>query len=196
MLQIGGAGDNVIMREGNLVNKGTGKNYGVEFTIEKFMSNNYYLLFNSTIYRSTYTNGFNKKEWSTIFDGKYLFNLASGYELPLKKGWTIFADVKGSLAGGTAYTPVLEDQSRLERRVVYDNTRVNELQVRNYFRIDLRMGFRKNWEKFTGELFVDLQNLTNRKNLYGLFYDINTALMKKCCYRAFSQWLRIESIFL
>ena len=50
MLQIGGAGDNVIMREGNLVNKGTGKNYGAEFTIEKFMSNNYYLLFNSTIY--------------------------------------------------------------------------------------------------------------------------------------------------
>ncbi|HPX34893.1 MAG TPA: carboxypeptidase-like regulatory domain-containing protein [Bacteroidales bacterium] len=173
MLQTGGAGDNVIMREGNLVNKGTGKNYGVEFTIEKFMSKNYYLLFNSTIYRSTYTNGFNKKEWSTIFDGKFLFNLASGYEMQLKKGWTLFTDAKGSLAGGTRYTPVLEDQSRMEHKVVYDNTRVNELQVRNYFRMDLRIGYRKNRKRFTDEFFIDLQNLTDRKNLYGLFYDID-----------------------
>ncbi len=89
------------------------------------------------------------------------------------------------MAGGTRYTPVLEDQSRLERRVVYDNTRVNELQVRNYFRIDLRMGFRKNWEKFTGELFVDLQNLTNRKNLYGLFYDINTGTYEEMLLQGF-----------
>jgi len=185
MLQIGGAGDNVIMREGNLVNKGTGNNYGVEFTIEKFMSNNYYLLFNSTFYRSTYTNGFNKKEWSTIFDGRYLFNLASGYELPLKKGWTIFADIKGSLAGGTRYTPVLEEQSRMEHRIVYDNTRINELQVRDYFRIDLRIGYRKNWKRFTDELFIDFQNLTNRKNLYGLFYDIDTGTYKEMLLQGF-----------
>ena len=185
MLQIGGAGDNVIMREGNLVNKGTGQNYGAEFTIEKFMSKNYYLLFNSTIYRSTYTNGFNKKEWSTIFDGRYLFNLASGYELPLKKGWTIFADIKGSLAGGTRYTPVLEDQSRREHRIVYDNTRINELQVRDYFRIDLRIGYRKNWKRFTDELFIDFQNLTNRKNLYGIFYDIETGTYKEMLLQGF-----------
>ena len=185
MLQIGGAGDNVIMREGNLVNKGTGQNYGAEFTIEKFMSKNYYLLFNSTIYRSTYTNGFNKKEWSTIFDGRYLFNLASGYELPLKKGWTLFADIKGSLAGGTRYTPVLEDQSRREHRIVYDNTRINELQVRDYFRIDLRIGYRKNWKRVTDELFIDFQNLTNRKNLYGIFYDIETGSYKEMLLQGF-----------
>jgi len=186
MLQIGGAGDNVIMREGNLVNKGTGKNYGAEFTIEKFMSKNYYLLFNSTIYRSTFTNGFNKKEWSTIFDGRYLFNLASGYELPLKKGWTLFADIKGSLAGGTRYTPVLENQSRIEHRIVIDNTRINELQVRDYFRIDLRIGYRKNWKRVTEELFIDFQNLTNRKNLYGLFYDIETGTYNEMLLQGFS----------
>ncbi len=107
------------------------------------MSKNYYLLFNSTLYRSTYTNGFNNKEWSTIFDGKYLFNLASGYELPLKKGWTIFADIKSSLAGGTRYTPVLEEESKIERKVVFDKIDTNELQLRNYFRTDLRIGYRK-----------------------------------------------------
>jgi len=173
ILQAGGAGENVIMREGNLVNKGTGENYGIEFSIEKYMSKNYYLLFNSTLYRSTYTNGFNKKEWSTVFDGKYLFNIASGYELTLKKGWTLFADVKSSLAGGTRYTPVFEEESKQQRRLVYDNSRINELQVRYYFRTDLRIGYRKNWKRFTDELAIDLQNVTNRKNIYGLSFDLN-----------------------
>ena len=185
ILQAGGAGENVIMREGNLVNKGTGKNYGVEFTVEKFMSKNYYLLFNSTLYRSTYTNGFNKKEWSTVFDGKYLFNLASGYELTLKKGWTLFADIKGSLAGGTRYTPVLEEESKKERKVVFDITRMNELQLRNYFRTDLRIGYRRNGKKFTDELALDLQNLTNQRNIYSLIYDIDEGTYKETLLQGF-----------
>jgi len=189
ILQAGGAGENVIMREGNLINKGTGKNYGIEFTIEKFMSKNYYLLFNSTLYRSTYTNGFNNKEWSTIFDGKYLFNLASGYELPLKKGWTIFADIKSSLAGGTRYTPVLEEESKIERKVVFDKNRTNELQLRNYFRTDLRIGYRKNRKKFTDELALDLQNLTNQRNIYNLMYDIDEGTYKEMLLQGFAPML-------
>ncbi|MGI5847438.1 MAG: carboxypeptidase-like regulatory domain-containing protein [Candidatus Cryptobacteroides sp.] len=185
ILQAGGAGDNVIMREGNLINKGTGKNYGVEFTVEKFMSNNYYLLFNSTFYRSTYTNGFNKKEWSTVFDGKYLFNLASGYELPLKKGWTLFVDVKSSLAGGTRYTPVFEEESKQQRKLVFDNSRVNALQLRDYFRTDLRIGYRKNRKKFTDELSLDLQNLTNRKNIYGLSFDLDKGVYSEILLQGF-----------
>ena len=184
MLQTGGAGDNVIMREGNLINKGTGKNYGAEFTIEKFMSRNYYLLFNSTFYRSTYTNGFNKKEWSTVFDGKYLLNLASGYELPLKKGWTLFADIKGSLAGGTRYTPVLHEKCT-PHHIVFDNTRINELKVRDYFRIDLRIGYRKNWKRFTDELFIDFQNLTNQKNIYNMQYDVESGTYKEALLQGF-----------
>lgn len=82
MLEAGGAGDNFIQREENLVNKGTGRNYGMEFTVEKFLSHNYYLLFNTTLYSSTYTNGFNDKRWSTIFDGRYLVNLALGKGSP------------------------------------------------------------------------------------------------------------------
>ena len=185
ILQAGGAGDNVIMREENLVNKGTGKNYGIEFTIEKFMSRNYYLLFNSTFYRSTYTNGFNKTEWSTVFDGKYLFNLASGYELPLKKGRTLIADIKGSLAGGTRYTPVIKELCT-QNQIVIDKSRVNELQLRDYFRIDLRIGYRRNKKTYTEELAVDLQNLTNHRNIYTIAYDVESDSFKEALLQGFT----------
>ena len=174
MLEAGRAGENVIVREDNLVNKGTGRNYGIEFTLEKFLEKNWYLLFTTSLYRSTYTNGFNDKRWSTVFDGKYLLNLAAGYELPLKKGWTLFADFKGNYAGGTRYTPVLEEETRLKHAIVLDKERINGLQIPDYFRLDLRLGFRKNYRRHTHEWALDLQNFTNHRNLYGKFYDISS----------------------
>lgn len=174
MLEAGGAGENFIMREENLVNKGTGQNYGAELTVEKFFSNNYYLLFNTTLYRSTFTNGFNNKRWSTLFDGKYLVNLAGGYEQPLSKEWTLFADLKGSMAGGTRYTPVLLEETKQKNKLVYDKERINSLKVRDYFRIDLRIGYRKNHKRFTDEFAIDFQNLTNERNIYSIFYNLNT----------------------
>ncbi|MFX5517658.1 hypothetical protein ABTD52_18095, partial [Acinetobacter baumannii] len=37
-----------------LVNKGTGKNYGVELTIEKFLSKGFYILTTGSIFKSVY----------------------------------------------------------------------------------------------------------------------------------------------
>ncbi len=172
MLQAGGAGDNYIQREDSLVSKGTGRNYGVEFTIEKFLSKNFYMLFNTTLYNSTYTNGFNNTRWRTIFDGRFLMNLAAGYEFNLKNNWTFFTDLRGSWAGGTRYTPILTQESHLAGYIIFDNSRNNSLKLKDYFRVDLRFGYRKNHKRFTEELAIDLQNATNRRNVMGLSYDV------------------------
>lgn len=185
MLEAGGAGQNSIDRQDNLVNKGTGRNYGVELTLEKFLSQNYYLLFNTTLYRSTYTNGFNDKRWSTIFDGRYLVNLTGGYEQPLNKGWTLFADLKGSYAGGTRYTPVLVEESKQKNEVIFDKERVNTLKVRDYFRMDLRIGYRKNHKRYTDELALDLQNFTNRRNIHSIYFDLNKGKYEEMTLQAF-----------
>ncbi len=39
----------------SLKNKGTGKNYGVELTVEKFFNKNYYMLLTGSLYDSKYT---------------------------------------------------------------------------------------------------------------------------------------------
>ncbi|MEM7109248.1 MAG: TonB-dependent receptor, partial [Bacteroidota bacterium] len=39
--------------KGNLVNEGTGRNYGIEVTLEKFFSRGYYLLMTTSLYEST-----------------------------------------------------------------------------------------------------------------------------------------------
>ncbi|MBL4707918.1 MAG: carboxypeptidase-like regulatory domain-containing protein, partial [Flavobacteriales bacterium] len=63
----------------DLVNKGTGKNYGVEFTLERFFSNNYYYLINASLYNSTYKS-LEGVERNTQYNGNYLVNVLFGKE--------------------------------------------------------------------------------------------------------------------
>lgn len=130
------------------------------------------MLFNTTFYNSSYTNGFNNKWWRTIYDGRFLVNLATGYEFSFKNNWTIFADLKGSWAGGTRYTPVLAEKSDAAGEIVFDTNRVNSLKVKDYLLVDMRIGYRKNHKRFTDELAIDLQNVSNRRNVLGISYNM------------------------
>lgn len=170
LLEIGGSGQNFIDRQSDLINKGKGRNYGVELTVEKFYSDNYYLLFNASLYSSTYSMG-DKKWYSTIFDGRFLINLTGGYEWALPKHWAIFTDLKASFAGGTRYTPIRDDLFHQKGIVELDITRVNALKTKTYFRADLKIGARKIGRRITQEWAVDLQNLTNSKNVMSVFFD-------------------------
>ena len=73
-----------IPREDSLVNTGKGRNYGVEITVEKFLSNGWYFLFTSSLFDSKYT-GYDNIWRNTAFNGNYVFNLLGGYEHKLGK---------------------------------------------------------------------------------------------------------------
>jgi hypothetical protein len=62
-----------------LVNKGTGKNYGIELTLERFLKNNFYYLINGSLYSSTYKT-LEGKERNTPYNGRYLVNVLFGKE--------------------------------------------------------------------------------------------------------------------
>ncbi len=172
LLELGGAGQNYLERQSNLVNKGRGRNYGVELTVEKFFGDNYYLLLNTSLYRSTYTTGFRKEWWSTLFDGRYLINLTGGYEWELPRHWALFADLKASCAGGTRYTPIRITTDKEGREVPgLDTTQVNAHQAKSYLRADLKIGTRRISRRITQEWALDLQNVTNRKNVMSILFD-------------------------
>ena len=139
--------------------------------MEKFYSNNYYLLFNASLYSSTYTTGFQKEWWSTVFDGRYLVNMTGGYEWKLPKHWALFTDLKASYAGGIRYTPIREDLYKQSGYIELDKTQVNARQAKDYLRADLKIGARQIGQRITQEWAVDLQNVTNRKNVMSILFD-------------------------
>ena len=165
----------------NLTNKGTGKNYGVELTIEKFFSKGYYGLFTSSLYSSKYT-GSDGVERNTAFNGKYVFNALAGKEWKIgsAKRNKFSTDVKFTNAGGRAYTPIdLAASNAIGREQLSINAYSSFYDT--YYRIDLKAGYTMNSgkRKISHTLSLDLQNVTNHKNIFSEQYDDRTQGIKK-----------------
>ncbi len=150
----------------SLENVGTGRNYGVEFTWEKFFSNNYYFLITTSLFESKYT-GSNNMEHNSAFNGNYVVNVLGGYEFKLGSNTFLTASPKFTVAGGKRYTPYTVEQGDNEiYYMVYDNDRAFEKQYPAYLRLDTRITIRWNAKKTMNEWIMDIQNMTNRENVY------------------------------
>ena len=157
----------------NLVNNGTGQNYGVELTIEKFFSKGYYALFTSSIYESKYK-GSDGIERNTAFNGKYVYNILMGKEFKVGKDKrnAITTDLKVTNAGGRYFTPIDLQASDFYGREVR-STDVYSARYSNYFRMDVKIGYTLNSSKrkVSQSFSLDLQNVTNNKNVFSQSYD-------------------------
>jgi Carboxypeptidase regulatory-like domain len=157
-----------------LTNKGTGRNYGLELSLEKFLSNNLYYLVNGALYQSKYT-ALDGVERNTAFNGNYLFNGVAGKDFTwldkAGKKKTIGVNIKLIYAGGYRNTPIDETASALEQKTVYYQKEAYTLQNPAYFRADLRISRKKDYRHMTTTLSLDLQNLTGTRNIYAQQYD-------------------------
>lgn len=157
------------------VNRGTGENYGVELTLEKFLSRNYYFLVTASFFESTYE-GSDGRRHSTAFNQQYVLNALAGAEFwldPLKKK-QVFFDLRLASAGGMRYTPVDYQASLEAGQTVRMNDQAFSEQARSYFRLDLKAGIRLNHKKFSHEFAANIQNVTDYDNILALEYDLRT----------------------
>jgi len=161
----------------NLVSEGTGTNYGFELTLEKFYSQGYYFLFTGSVFESKYK-GSDDIERNTAFNGNYVLNLLGGKEFKINQKHTISIDVRGTYAGGKRYTPIDIQASILAKNEIIDQTKAYSLQYPEYFRLDVKPGYRFNTKKLTHEFSVDIQNVTRHLNVFQQAYDIKNETIK------------------
>ena len=157
----------------SLVNTGAGTNYGIELTVEKFFNKGYYGLITASVYNSKYV-GSDGIDRNTAFNGKYVFNILAGKEWKIgqQKRNRFSVDVKFTNAGGRAYTPIDLTTSNVIGHEVL-STDVYSSYYETYYRLDIKAGFTLNSSKrkLAQTLSLDLQNVTNHKNVFSMRYD-------------------------
>ncbi len=153
----------------SLTNSGTGRNYGVEVTLEKFFSKGYFFLISASLFESFYT-GSDGVERDTDFNGNYAWNVLVGKEWGFTENLSLVTGAKVTMAGGRRYGPADIDASNAAREIVYVDNLRNTLQFEDYFRADLKLNLKWNRRKVTHELGVDLVNITGQKNVLSLTY--------------------------
>ncbi len=167
-----GADFNIPSRD-SLVNEGTGKNIGLELTLERTFNKGFYLMSTLSVFKSTYKAS-DGNTYSTAFDNGYVANILTGKEFKLNDKYSVALDTKITMAGGRRYTPIDLDASIAEGEAVLVKSAAFDQQFDDYFRTDLKISIRQNLKRFSQSWSVDLQNLFNNKNVFGQSYNNRT----------------------
>jgi hypothetical protein len=158
-----------------LVSLGKGTNYGIDINFEKSFNKSYYFITNVSVYSSKYTT-FDKKEFNTSFNKNYQINLVGGKEWSISKSKNRILGVNGKLlvTGGQRQSEIdlTASQAAGETVLVSDKffTKIGE----PYYRFDAGISLKRNRSKTTHTLSLDIQNLLNRFNKFGTFFNTNT----------------------
>lgn len=163
-----------------LVNKGRGRNIGAEITFEQSLYHNLYYLLSASIYNSEYK-ALDNTWRNSRYNGNFILTFTSGKEFKTRerfKNRIIGVNVKVVYAGGFRSTPIDVNASKEKGETVYFEQRAFANKYPNYFRTDLRISLKRNRLHSTHTMSIDLQNATNRKNIYGEFFDPQTAKVK------------------
>jgi Carboxypeptidase regulatory-like domain len=156
----------------SLKNTGTGHNYGIELTVQKFFDKSFFFLFSGCLYDSKYT-GSDGVLRNTSYNGSYVTNFLAGKEFKLNSKQTISLGMKVTMAGGKRYGYADPVQSSLYNEVIFKDSLYNERQFKDYFRADFKINWKFNADKVTHEIGLDLVNIFNTKNLLSLTYAPN-----------------------
>ena len=180
-----GADFGVTSRTG-LTNGGTGSNYGIELTLEKFFTEGYYFLTTVSIFDSKYK-GSDDIERNTVFNGNYVVNALGGKEFKLgkKNKATLSLDTKLTYAGGRRYTPIDLEASQLVGAEIRDFSRTNSDQYPAYFKWDFKISYTRNGKKTSQKWSIDLQNVLNIDNIFQYGYNATTGTIDETYQRGF-----------
>lgn len=161
-----------IVGHANLAAKGTGQNVGLDLTLEKPFSNGFYGMLTAMIYDSQFESA-DGRTFNSQQNRNYNLNFVAGKEFKFGKSKqnTLGLNAKALLSGGTRYTPLDLEASIAADGPVWIEDRAFSEQVADYFRTDIGIHFTFNAAKVTHSVMLDVQNITNRQNVFTQWYD-------------------------
>ncbi len=152
---------------------GEGVNYGVEFTLEKFFSHQYFFLTTVSLFDSKYK-AMDGKWRDTRYNTHYLANFLAGKEFDLSKNDKhrfLTVSTKALFSGGQNYVPIDLEASKELGNTVYMEDKAYEYRFDPLTRIDLQVKLRTNRKKSTHEILLDIQNVTNNQTTVYYYYS-------------------------
>jgi len=158
-----------------MVNKGTGRNYGAELTLERFFQNNFYFLLTGSIYKSQYA-ALDGVLRNSRYDANFASNLLIGKEFNFgeKGNKTIGINSKISFLGGNRYTPIDLVASQNSGFTVRKLDEPFSTKGENVFVLNLGLTYRVDKPKVSHSFKIDVQNLTNNQAVVSEYYNSRT----------------------
>ena len=146
-------------------NSGTGVNKGLELTLEKFLKEGFYYLITASVFDAGFR-GYDGRWRNSAFNNNFIFNALSGYEWTVGSRSLLSVDMKMVYAGGYRHLPIDEEQSATNNSETYRWDESFHKRYPDYFRLNGRITYRLNGRGVNQEWALDVQNVTNRRNIF------------------------------
>jgi len=163
-----------------LQNSGEGRNYGVDLTLEKYLSRGYYYMFTASIFEATYKGG--DGVWrNSRYNRNYVFNLLAGKEWSVGAHRQNVFGINGRVCyqGGNRYSPVDVSATQLTGEVVYNENMAYSGQAPAATTAHLTISYKINKAKRTHEFALKVLNFTGQPDFYGYKYNLKEHTIDK-----------------
>jgi hypothetical protein len=160
---------------GALENNSIGQNIGVDFTLERFLNNNFYYLITASVFDSKYKADDGK--WrSTRYDKEFVANILVGkeYYVGKNKNNVLGLNARLNIVGGEKRSPILMEESEFEKRGIYDETKAFSEQEGYGNYLNFTLTYSVNKEKYTGTWALQLNNILGSPLNEGYYYNLKT----------------------
>jgi hypothetical protein len=157
----------------SLINKGTGRNVGIDFTIERFLKNNFYYLATASLFDVKYTGG-DDIERNGRWDNTVSLNILAGKEFKVGKSHKnnlLGLNGRITVIGGERDTPIDEAQSIIEQTTVHDWSKAYTERLPTFFNVDFTITFRKNKPKHSSIWALQIKNLLYNAQKAEYYFD-------------------------
>jgi hypothetical protein len=153
-----------------LYNEGTGRNYGLEASFQKLLTNDFYMLISGSLYDATFVDRMGERH-SSRFDGGHTFSFTGGKEFRSRKEALWGINAKVLWIGGFRDKPINLVESARNGVTTYEQFSNYTIKLKDYFRPDLRIYRKKSREKYSTTFAIDLQNVSSTKNEAYRYFD-------------------------
>lgn len=154
--------------------KGNGRNYGIDFTLEKYLTHGLYYMFNTSFFKSKYC-GSDKVWHNTLFDREWLLKGLGGKEWYLGKNHknVLSANVKVAYQGGLRHSPIDEKATMADpdNEVQYDETNAYSQQFKPELLVDATVTYKINCRHSAHEFGIKWLNVTGNKIFMSYVYN-------------------------
>ena len=156
-----------------LINKGTGKNIGVDLTLEQFLNKGFYYMITASVYDSKYKGGDNI-ERDTRYNQNFVFNVLSGKEWQLNNNNTFGINGKLTIIGGKRQSPVNNEKSNQYKYVVYDYSKIYENQLPTNYYVDFSVNYTINKHGYSQSIILQAKNILMQEESLGHAFNYKT----------------------
>ena len=165
-----------------LVNKGKGRNIGVDITLEQYLNRGFYYLVTASVFDSKYKGG--DGVWhNTRFNRRFILNTLIGKEWMVgsKRQNILSANAKFTLQGGERYSPLDHAASLAhpDKEALYDETRAYSEQYPVMFIANFTVSYKINRKKVAHEFAIKALNVTGTEEYYGYHYNLKRGVMER-----------------